>query len=218
MKRILLFLSIIFIVPSCCNNDINEIPEEDLTQIIKALYDSELGGVKEQILAAIEIYECLEEPGCNVSTVYMDTVYTILDLEEISHKKNFFYTWEFISNGSPNTTALEVIVSNTINPCSFKHSDFSYNYYMDDLLITIEDDVLDDFYQIELDIYRPGNYEGNSLDLGFISTSTCSLRVSKLDFEIQAHICNDKTTIPYGDPCGNGDIMPISYDRVYSIH
>jgi hypothetical protein len=214
MKKLLFVLPIIFITSACCDRE-KKIPEENLEQVIKAIYDSEWGGIKEQLLASIEIYECLTNPNCTLPEEYTDTIHYIFTSEDISHEKKIFYNWEFIENESPNITELR-ITTNEYAPCSFKHPNFSYDYYMRILSITIKDDFQESHYELELKLDRDGRYIDDRFNSGWVSNSECDLSVDKLNNEILPNLCFEFSTILYNHFCTN-EIIPSHHEMEYSI-
>lgn len=218
MKRFL-FLFIIVLTVFSCKKDcsIEIIPEEDVALTVKAFYDSEWGGIKEQILDCIEIYECLTEPSCTVPEEYMDTVYYVFESGNISHEKKIKYDWEFLESENPNVTILEVSLGD-MSFGEFESLDFSYEYRMIYFSIIIEDDVQKDYYRVGLKNNTFGDYVNTEFDEFLKSCNECSLRIHKSNYEIQAHFCLENINIYHNNSCTPHEtIPPTKYSIQYFV-
>lgn len=217
MKNLLFLFSLILLVFSCKKDcDIVSPPQEEIALVNKAFYDSEWGGIKDQILDCIGIYECLTETNCTIPEEYMDTIHYVFESEDVRHEKALKYSWEFLESDNSDITKLQVWLGD-MTPGKFENSDFYYKYNMIGFSITIEDHALDDDYHIGLDNWTIGKYINTEFDETLNSISECGLRVNKSDYTIESHSCNEKPRIHYDNPCEYYGVTTITYDIEYSV-
>lgn len=219
----LVFLPIIMLLVFSCRKDcsIKIIPEEDIALTVKAFYDSEWGGIKEQIQNCIEIYECLTESGCTVPEEYMDTVYYVFESGDIRHEKEVLYQWWFEENNIPELTELKF---NIYLLGDFFHPDFNYSYTSrtgELLMINVKDHLLENYYSVEFILNRKrGTYINEEFNQVLESILNFQLKIDKSDNEIRDHSFYDRIYTQYDHPCSvhsYGYDLHQSYQILFSI-
>lgn len=214
MKKLLFFFAIILLIFSCRDNCyVRMIPKNDIALTVKAFYDSEWGGIKEQILDCIEIYECVTEPSCNIPYEYMDTVYYSFALGDIRHEKKVFYQWEIEENETSNFTKTKF---NIYLFGEFFHPDFYYSYGIyhpeEFLTINIIDPLLENHYIVEFAISSKFNgYTDDEFFQSLISHPDFQIQINKSNLEIQPHSFTETMTTGYDNPCDPYLDIPQTY-------
>jgi len=160
-------LSILLLISCKKEKETIQLTEEQGQELIKVVTEKDWGGIKNEILLAIDIYEGLLECGISGDSSGISISHMT---DSLSYAKKFNYNWEYYPcNDDIPIPIPEFNISFRLNNADFENENFSYLGNNDGTYsISIYDDIDPNYYGLSFGVGISGRYERSEFTNSYV--------------------------------------------------